>query len=265
MCGDGATPNQRKAIRILQWLLVAQRPLRRVELETGIVLDRRMQQLTASNRARGDVLSLCNPVLDVGEGSMDLVKFFHFTAQESVIAMFLTARPWEKAYALQFFRYLKDRPTYAALELDQAQLSVSLSCSLYLRSSLDLVDTRMDQHQARTQIVSGLHDLHLYANDYLLEHLRILANLQEITLAKGGDWALLLECLERLVEKHREVSASFPALRMEENGETATHDEVWMNLELSNNTKQLFIRLLNFRRAAFSKPHSTSQGKQHLF
>ena len=89
MCGDGATSNQRMAIRILQWLLVAQRPLRRIELESGIVLDRRMQRLNATSRARGDVLSLCNPVLDVGEGSMALVKFFHFTAEESVTVIVL--------------------------------------------------------------------------------------------------------------------------------------------------------------------------------
>lgn len=195
---------------------------------------------------------------------MALVKFFHFTAQESVIAIILNSLSWDKAYEIQFFRYLKDRPTYAALELDQAQLSVSLSCSLYLRSSLDLVDTRMDQHHARTQIVSGLHDLQLYASDYLLEHLRILANLQKITLGRGGDWTMLLECLERLVEKHREVSASFSDLQMEEHTDTATRSEIWNNLELSDNSKQLFTRLLNFRRADSSKPLSTSRGEQHL-
>ena len=87
MCGDGSTPNQRIAIRILQWLLVAQRPLRRNELESGIVLHRRMQQASATSRARGDVLSLCNPVLDVGEDSTASVKFFHFTVEESVIIL----------------------------------------------------------------------------------------------------------------------------------------------------------------------------------
>ena len=169
-----------------------------------------------------------------------------------------------KADARPFSRYLKDRPTYPALELAQAQLSVSLSCSLYIGSSLDLVDTRVDQHHARTQILSGLHDLQLYANDYFVENLTILGNHQVIPLAKGDDWALLLECLERLVKKHSEVLASFPDLQTEEDAQTATYDEIWNNMGISIAPKRLFTRLVNFRRAATSKINSASQGEWHF-
>ena len=84
MCGNGATPNQQFAIRILQWLLVAQRPLRKSELECGIVLHEHVPRVTSRLRARGNVLSLCNPIVDVDDDPAGSVSFTHFTVQELV-------------------------------------------------------------------------------------------------------------------------------------------------------------------------------------
>ena len=158
-------------------------------------------------------------------------------------------------------RYLKDRPTYIALELAQAHLSVSLSCSLYLKSSLDLVDTRADEHHSRTQILAGLHDLQLYANDYLLEHLKFLTNLKTTMTVQGDDWALLLDCLNRFATKHQEMLALFPHLQIDEEGETVTQDEAWHTLEIPSVSKRLLTRLLNFRRVASSREDSASSSK----
>ena len=88
ICGDGKTLNQRTAIRILQWMLVAQRPLKRWELEGGIVLDERVSPVKTAARPRGDVLSLCHPILDIEDDSGGVVSFIHFTAQESVLIWF---------------------------------------------------------------------------------------------------------------------------------------------------------------------------------
>lgn len=84
MCGKANTTNQRIAIRILQWLLVANRPLRREELESGIVLDERSSRITPSTKPLDDVLSLCHPIIDVEEKHGGHVTFVHFTFVESV-------------------------------------------------------------------------------------------------------------------------------------------------------------------------------------
>lgn len=60
------------------------RPLKRSEMETGIVLGDKVSHMTTSNRVRGDVLSLCSPVIDVADGPDGRVSLFHFTAVESV-------------------------------------------------------------------------------------------------------------------------------------------------------------------------------------
>lgn len=78
-------PNQRTAVRILQWAAVAQRPLKRYELESGVVLDARVSRITEATRARGDIISLCHPVLDIVDGPSGAVSFIHFTALELVL------------------------------------------------------------------------------------------------------------------------------------------------------------------------------------
>lgn len=66
-------------------MLVAQRPLRRFELESGITLNGQVSQITTSNRPWGDVLSLCHPIVEAENDPGSLVNFVHFTAQESVL------------------------------------------------------------------------------------------------------------------------------------------------------------------------------------
>ena len=88
LCGDGETINQRITIRILQWMLVARRPLRRCELESGVSLHGQVSQITASNKPRGDVLSLCHPMLEAAEDPGGFVNFIHFTVLESVYSRY---------------------------------------------------------------------------------------------------------------------------------------------------------------------------------
>ena len=66
-------------------MLVAQRPLRQAELESGIILDDQVLQITPATRARGNVLSLCFPLIEIDEEPSSYVNFCHFTALELVI------------------------------------------------------------------------------------------------------------------------------------------------------------------------------------
>lgn len=84
LCGDGRTINQRITIRILQWMIVAKRPLKKCELESGITLHGQVSQITTSTKPRGDVLSLCYPLLEAQEDPGSFVDFIHFTVVESV-------------------------------------------------------------------------------------------------------------------------------------------------------------------------------------
>lgn len=65
-------------------MMIARRPLKRYEIESGIVLDDRVSHITTTNRPYGDILSLCNPIIDVEDGPGGTVSFSHFTALESV-------------------------------------------------------------------------------------------------------------------------------------------------------------------------------------
>ena len=66
-------------------MLVAQRPLRQAELESGIILDDQVPQITPATRARGNVLSLCFPLIEIDDDPGGYVHFCHFTALELVI------------------------------------------------------------------------------------------------------------------------------------------------------------------------------------
>ena len=66
-------------------MIVAQRPLRQAELESGIILDNQVPQISPATRARGNVLSLCFPLIEIDEDPSGYVNFCHFTALELVI------------------------------------------------------------------------------------------------------------------------------------------------------------------------------------
>ena len=65
-------------------MMAARRPLRKYELESGITLHGQVSQTTVSNRPRGDVISLCYPILEAEEDPGSFVNFIHFTVLESV-------------------------------------------------------------------------------------------------------------------------------------------------------------------------------------
>ena len=82
ICGQGNSPRERRAIRILHWMLVARRPLRRSELSWAISLDQHNPRVSKSTRPLVDILELCYPILEAGNGEDADVSFIHFTAYE---------------------------------------------------------------------------------------------------------------------------------------------------------------------------------------
>ena len=70
-------------------MLVARRPLRRCELESGVSLNGQVLQITTSNKPRGDVLSLCYPILEASADPGGFVNFIHFTVLELVYSRYL--------------------------------------------------------------------------------------------------------------------------------------------------------------------------------
>lgn len=72
-------------------MMVAERPIKRNELEVGIVLDQRTPKVTTASKIRGDVFTLCNPIVDVEDGPTGYVSFCHSTALELVLSASIQA------------------------------------------------------------------------------------------------------------------------------------------------------------------------------
>ena len=226
-------------------MLVARRPLKRFEIESGIVLDDRVSQITAATRPRGDVLSSCYPILDVEDGPCGYVSFCHFTALESVFLLLLPSCIDLLNIANRYLRTLYSSPV---LQYPPAQLTVSLACVLYLISSIDLVDPRLHNEETRLQVVRCFHDLQLYVNDHWLDHLSALANPQTESLPDGYSMRSLSRGLERLTERHNEI-ASIKAYSAQDDGESlpSAMEEIWPQLGLSAAAQSLLNRALRYR------------------
>jgi hypothetical protein len=74
--------SQKRATRILQWIICAKRPLRLAELQGAIVHDHAHKHVTEKTRLPDTVISLCKPLVQVlSDGT---IAFVHFTVQECV-------------------------------------------------------------------------------------------------------------------------------------------------------------------------------------
>ena len=228
-------------------MLVVRRPLKRLEIESGIILDDRVSQITAATRPRGDVLSSCYPIIDVEDGPCGYVSFCHFTALESVqgFLWLLTRCMGWLNIAHRFLRTLYSSPV---LQYPPAQLTVSLACVLYLISSLDLVDPEISNEETRSQVVQGFHDLQLYANDHWLDHLSALANSPTDSFCCGSSMLSLSQGLERLTERHNEL-ATIKAWNAQDCRESlpSAIEEDWPQLGFSAATQSLLNEALGHR------------------
>jgi hypothetical protein len=73
-------PNREKAARILEWIALAKRPMKKLELLDGVSLHRDNCQLNERTRLWGQVIDLCKPLVE--DGPNETIVFIHFTVQE---------------------------------------------------------------------------------------------------------------------------------------------------------------------------------------
>ena len=65
---------------MLQWIAFSFRPLKKFELQDGIVLHDGNTVLDESTKILVDILDLCKPIIE--EGPANTVIFVHFSAKE---------------------------------------------------------------------------------------------------------------------------------------------------------------------------------------
>ncbi len=135
------------------------------------------------------------------------------------------------------------------LQSQRAQLTVALSCVLYLPSSLELVDPRLRDDELRSRIGQGFHDLHLYANDYWLDHLGALVALPVGWRLDEKDFMALQQALERLTTTHDELAA-LKGWKVRNEGDTppSPKDDLWRCLLISPAARSLLNGSLAYRK-----------------
>jgi hypothetical protein len=74
------TPDREKATRILKWMTLAKRPLKKFELLDGVTLHRGNSQLNEKSRLWEQVIDLCKPLVE--DGPNETIVFIHFTVRE---------------------------------------------------------------------------------------------------------------------------------------------------------------------------------------
>lgn len=136
-------------------------------------------------------------------------------------------------------RYIRSLVTPEILQQPQAQLAVSLSCILYLESSLDLVDPQIASRDTRSKILQRSHELHLYANDYWLDHLLALADFPVGSYLTRDGILPFRRSLERFTDRHNKLMA------LKGHG-------IQDNSELANTQLQDLLKMLGVSMAARS-------------
>lgn len=138
-----------------------------------------------------------------------------------------------------------------------------MSCVLYLASSLDLVDPRIEDSQSSTAVELCLHGLQLYANDHWLDHILALGDQEMCSLIRDQDLRPLRHSLEQLTTKHNELACLFGFSAEEEHSTVARlEDSHWDFLTLSPNARTLLTMV--FSEASACRKGISTKGGQFL-
>ena len=138
--------------------------------------------------------------------------------------------------------FLQHSNTFAALQPAQAHVTVSLSCVLYLASSLKFVDPSVSERDIRDQVIQGWHELLLYACDHWLDHLEALAKSPTRLSADQYASSRLQRGLESLSHIHTELAISKGwTCEQQTNTFPSPRDDIWGSLGVSPSV----CRLLN--------------------
>ena len=131
-------------------------------------------------------------------------------------------------------RFLEKNNTYAALQPAQAHVTVSLSCVLYLASSLNFVDPSVAERDIREQVFQRFHELLMYAYDHWLDHLQALADRPTRLLAEQETLSSLQQGLESLSHLHGELALSKGwTCEQQTDAFPSSRDDLWGSLGVS--------------------------------
>ena len=154
-------------------------------------------------------------------------------------------------------RYLRNPNRHIFLQPQKAQLTASLSCVLYLQSSLDFVDPRVAEGAKRSSVLLCLHDMNLYAIDHWLDHLLALSKSMG-SCPDRCELGTLLESLERLTEMHQNIAAlqGSGLLEEEEEEESCSQQgQHWQLFEISHAARSLLNRVLVHQQTVSSEDY----------
>lgn len=191
--------SRERVFKILYWVCMAYRPVKMHEVVDAIALrpdQTVLHKKTRSNNPTRDIVDLCAPLLETS--SSGILSLVHFSARE----------------------YLVDKQSGPFIDVEQAHLSISLSCIINLSSCLDLLPgyrSDLTGKDLETRVVQGTYGLHSYGHEFWAKHvLAYLARNSDL----GGESETLIDSLKdfSVVHKHpTEHTVSLPSSINQEN------------------------------------------------
>ncbi|KAI1734594.1 hypothetical protein F4680DRAFT_336723 [Xylaria scruposa] len=152
---DGKTD---KIMRVLAWLALVKRPLKRHELLHGVSITPETPILDKWDVLDGSIIDKCKPLVEeLHDGSIALI---HFTVEE----------------------YLRTDCSIQGFDFAIWEETISFACVTVLKDSLSLLDPEIPQISQIPRILSGSFALLPYAIDFWLDHIlacAIIARLPE--------------------------------------------------------------------------------------
>ncbi|KAH0560092.1 hypothetical protein GP486_003385 [Trichoglossum hirsutum] len=227
-----------KASRILEWIALAKRPMKKIELLDGVTLHRGNSQLNEKTRLWERVIDVCKPLVE--DGPNGTVVFIHFTVQE---------------YLLKLSPNISDDPIVKPVD---AHHDISFACIAYLRTALDLIDPNIPEEQKMVQVAMGFHALQLYASEHWITHLLEYADFNGDLKDKASQ--PLMEQLASLYTVHEDMRVQLSRTPNTSAQSHAAGDVTKGLLYLSNIEAGNMVRqTVGLRKLLLNKQHITGQ------
>ncbi|KAH0541368.1 hypothetical protein FGG08_004132 [Glutinoglossum americanum] len=228
-----------KASRILEWIALAERRLKKIELLDGVTLHRDNSELNEKTRLWEPVIDLCKPLVE--DGPNGTIVFVHFTVRE----------------------YLLKTPDNPFVRPVDAHHDMSFACLAYLRTSFELIDPYFPEEERVVKVGKGFHALQLYAYEYWVTHLLTYAYLNNGL--QGEASQPLVEQLDSLCGVHERIKARLsrtPNTRIESQAAGVSVENVHYlgNLEV----KEIVQATLELRKRLEDEQFETGKGAYSL-
>jgi hypothetical protein len=176
------TNQQDKALKILEWLVFAFRPLKYYEVTDGIVFKIGSDVIDESTKLRKGILDVCRPLIE--ERTDNIVDLVHFSAKESVIHDFTT----EISFLVMIVsRYLLHPLSGPQLSPFSAHRDIVFSCLAYLSTCSIFLGNSSRDHLNRV-VVKGYHNLYGYVHEFWIPHLLAYIELWEVNGSSLEEW-----------------------------------------------------------------------------